>query len=139
MPGKHQPDYVYVRHVPLKRIHMFTAIQVGGLALLWIIKKTPPYSIAFPLMVAAIVFIRKSFDWFKVFTQRELSWLDDVMPEEHKKVEQKNGFEMAPDTIKLNAKGKKKKQSGEINISREIGKSNVWKTITKDEKIKDLK
>merc|ERR1712178_90735 len=39
MPGKHQPDYVYVRHVPLRRIHMFTAIQVGGLALLWIIKK----------------------------------------------------------------------------------------------------
>ena len=82
---------------------MFTAIQVGGLALLWIIKKTPPYSIAFPLMVAAIVFIRKSFDWFKVFTQRELSWLDDVMPEEHKKVEQEippPSFEMATDTRK---------------------------------------
>ena len=76
---------------------MFTAIQVGGLALLWIIKKTPPYSIAFPLMVAAIVFIRKSFDWFNVFTQRELSWLDDVMPEEHKKDAhdvEKNGVEM---------------------------------------------
>lgn len=137
MPGKHQPDYVYVRHVPAKRIHMFTAIQVGGLALLWIIKKTPPYSIAFPLMVAAIVFIRKSFDWFKVFTQRELSWLDDVMPEEHKKVEQENGFEMAKDTINLN--GKKKKSAGDINISREIGKSGTWKTITKDEKIKDFK
>ena len=53
-------------------------------------------------MVAAIVFIRKSFDWFKVFTQRELSWLDDVMPEEHKKDDmEKNGFEMAKDTEKL--------------------------------------
>lgn len=87
-------------------------------------------------MVAAIVFIRKSFDWFKVFTQRELSWLDDVMPEEHKKVEGENGFELASDTLKLN---KKKKQPGDINISREIGNSNVWKTITKNEKIKDLK
>jgi anion exchange protein len=137
MPGKHQPDYVYVRHVPLKRIHMFTAIQVGGLALLWIIKKTPPYSIAFPLMVAAIVVIRMSFDWFKVFTQRELSWLDDVMPEENKKVEVEQGFEMSKDTIDLS--GKKKKSAGEINISKQMNNSNMWKTINKNEKVKEMK
>merc|ERR1712048_185821 len=96
--------------------------------------------IAFPLMVAAIVFIRKSFDWFNVFTQRELSWLDDVMPEEHKKDAhdvEKNGVEMKK-AITAELK-KKKKSAGDINISREIGKSDVWKNITKDEKIKDLK
>ena len=28
MPSKHQPDYMYLRHVPLKKVHLFTAIQV---------------------------------------------------------------------------------------------------------------
>ena len=28
MPPKHQPDHVYLRHVPLKKVHLFTIIQV---------------------------------------------------------------------------------------------------------------
>ena len=28
MPPKYQPDYIYLRHVPLRRVHLFTAIQV---------------------------------------------------------------------------------------------------------------
>ena len=55
-----------------------------GLALLWIIKKTKPYSITFPLMVGLIVLIRMSFSKFKIFTERELSWLDDCISEEEK-------------------------------------------------------
>ena len=36
-------------------------------------------------MVAAIVGIRKAMDYFpNIFTQRELSWLDDVIPDEQK-------------------------------------------------------
>ena len=31
MPPKYQPDYIYLRHVPLRRVHLFTAIQVQGL------------------------------------------------------------------------------------------------------------
>ena len=50
MPVKHQPDYLYLRHVPLKKVHLFTAIQAGSLAALWIIKSTPA-SLIFPLMV----------------------------------------------------------------------------------------
>ena len=50
MPSKHQPDYMYLRHVPLKKVHLFTAIQVGSLAALWIIKSTKA-SLIFPLMV----------------------------------------------------------------------------------------
>ena len=30
MPPKYQPDYIYLRHVPLRRVHLFTAIQVSG-------------------------------------------------------------------------------------------------------------
>ena len=37
------------------------------------------------LKVLALVFIRKLLDFF--FTKRELSWLDDVMPESKKKKE----------------------------------------------------
>ena len=28
MPVKYQPDHVYLRHVPLKKVHLFTIIQV---------------------------------------------------------------------------------------------------------------
>ena len=38
-------------------------------------------------MVVAIVGVRKVFDFLpQLFTQRELSWLDDVMPHDDKKV-----------------------------------------------------
>ena len=58
---------------------------LGGLALLWFIESNHHISICFPLMVAAIVGIRKAMDYFpNIFTQRELSWLDDVIPDEQK-------------------------------------------------------
>lgn len=30
MPAKYQPDHIYLRHVPLNKVHLFTIIQVGG-------------------------------------------------------------------------------------------------------------
>ena len=51
-------DYIYLRHVPVMKVHLFTFIQMCGLAVLWIIKSIKPVSIIFPLMVAAIVGIR---------------------------------------------------------------------------------
>jgi len=85
MPVKHQPDYLYLRHVPLKKVHLFTAIQAGSLAALWIIKSTPA-SLIFPLMVLALVGFRKAMDYFpSVFSQKELYWLDNLMPASTKK------------------------------------------------------
>jgi len=85
MPGKHQPDYIYLRHVPLKKVHLFTMIQAFALAALWIIKSTPA-SLIFPLMVLALVGFRKVMDFFpSVFSQKELFWLDNLMPESKKK------------------------------------------------------
>ena len=52
MPAKYQPDYEYLRHVPIKRVHIFTFIQVICLVLLWVIKMVKKISIAFPLMVS---------------------------------------------------------------------------------------
>lgn len=50
MPAKHQPDLIYLRHVPQRRIHLFTFIQALCLALLWILKSTVA-AIVFPVMV----------------------------------------------------------------------------------------
>ncbi|NXA54531.1 S4A4 protein, partial [Nothocercus julius] len=50
MPAKHQPDLIYLRHVPLRRVHLFTFIQVLCLAMLWVLKSTIA-AIIFPLMV----------------------------------------------------------------------------------------
>uniref|UniRef100_A0A8B9ICS6 Anion exchange protein n=1 Tax=Anser brachyrhynchus TaxID=132585 RepID=A0A8B9ICS6_9AVES len=82
MPAKHQPDFIYLRHVPLRKVHLFTVIQLSCLVLLWIIKVSRA-AIVFPMMVLALVFVRKLMDFF--FTKRELSWLDDLMPESKKK------------------------------------------------------
>ncbi|XP_056435312.1 sodium-driven chloride bicarbonate exchanger-like isoform X1 [Gadus chalcogrammus] len=83
MPAKHQPDLIYLRHVPLRKVHLFTVIQLSCLLLLWTIK-TSKAAIVFPMMVLALVFIRKLMDCF--FTKREMSWLDDLMPENKKKI-----------------------------------------------------
>ncbi|NXL49720.1 S4A4 protein, partial [Podilymbus podiceps] len=50
MPAKHQPDLAYLRHVPLRRVHLFTIIQLLCLALLWVLKSTVA-AIIFPVMV----------------------------------------------------------------------------------------
>uniref|UniRef100_A0A8C0XRP6 Anion exchange protein n=1 Tax=Castor canadensis TaxID=51338 RepID=A0A8C0XRP6_CASCN len=84
MPAKHQPDLIYLRYVPLWKVHIFTVIQLTCLVLLWVIKASPA-AVVFPMMVLALVFVRKLMDL--CFTKRELSWLDDLMPESKKKKE----------------------------------------------------
>ncbi|XP_032390710.1 sodium-driven chloride bicarbonate exchanger isoform X3 [Etheostoma spectabile] len=84
MPSKHQPDLIYLRYVPLWKVHIFTLVQLTCLVLLWVIKASSA-AVVFPMMVLALVFIRKLLDFF--FTKRELSWLDDLIPESKKKKE----------------------------------------------------
>ncbi|XP_029025237.1 electrogenic sodium bicarbonate cotransporter 1-like isoform X1 [Betta splendens] len=82
MPAKHQPDLIYLRHVPQRRIHLFTFIQALCLALLWVLKSTVA-AIIFPVMILALVAVRKAMDY--VFSQHDLGYLDDVIPEKDKK------------------------------------------------------
>ncbi|XP_063776175.1 electrogenic sodium bicarbonate cotransporter 1 isoform X3 [Pseudophryne corroboree] len=82
MPAKHQPDFIYLRHVPLRRVHLFTSIQIVCLALLWILKSTVA-AIIFPVMILALVAVRKAMDY--LFSQHDLGFLDDVIPEKDKK------------------------------------------------------
>ncbi|KMY88741.1 sodium-driven chloride bicarbonate exchanger isoform X19 [Drosophila simulans] len=79
MPAKYQPDYMFLRQVPIKRVHLFTMIQLACLIILWLIKSFSQTSILFPLMLVVMIGIRKALDL--VFTRRELKILDDIMPE----------------------------------------------------------
>ena len=79
IPKKYQPDYVYLKYVPLSRVHLFTFVQLGSLVTLWTIKNHPTTSIAFPIMLIFICAIRKIMEC--IFTKRELRLLDDLLPE----------------------------------------------------------
>ena len=54
MPMKYQPDTIYIRHVPVKTIHKFTAWQVACFISLWVIKSIKKTSILFPVMVSCV-------------------------------------------------------------------------------------
>uniref|UniRef100_A0A8C7L6V0 Anion exchange protein n=1 Tax=Oncorhynchus kisutch TaxID=8019 RepID=A0A8C7L6V0_ONCKI len=53
MPAKHQPDFSFLRHVPLRRVHLFTLVQIICLAVLWTLKSTVA-AIIFPVMVITL-------------------------------------------------------------------------------------
>ncbi|KRY20840.1 Electrogenic sodium bicarbonate cotransporter 1 [Trichinella patagoniensis] len=79
MPTKHQPDYPWLRMVPLRRIHLFTAIQVVSFVLLAIVEEMKLISMVFPMMLVVLICIRKFFlGW--LFTDKELKYLDDELP-----------------------------------------------------------
>ncbi|XP_028256207.1 sodium bicarbonate cotransporter 3-like isoform X3 [Parambassis ranga] len=152
MPAKHQPDLIYLRYVPLWKVHVFTLVQFSCLVLLWVIKASSA-AVVFPMMVLALVFVRKLLDLF--FTKRELSWLDDLMPESKKKKEddkKKEAQEMLEEEsrlqeeeevgLKVNFEGSNllnipvKSVSGSsdcdplvVNISDEMAKTAVWKAV----------
>ncbi|TRY86238.1 hypothetical protein DNTS_026411, partial [Danionella cerebrum] len=82
MPAKHQPDFVFLRHVPLRRVHLFTLVQMLCLGLLWVLKSTGA-AIVFPVMILGLMLVRKILDF--IFSQHDLAWLDDILPEKEKK------------------------------------------------------
>uniref|UniRef100_A0A673KVL2 Electrogenic sodium bicarbonate cotransporter 4-like n=1 Tax=Sinocyclocheilus rhinocerous TaxID=307959 RepID=A0A673KVL2_9TELE len=82
MPAKHQPDFVFLRHVPLRRVHLFTLVQITCLAVLWILKSTVA-AIIFPVMILGLMVVRKTLDL--IFSQHDLAWLDDILPDKDKK------------------------------------------------------
>ncbi|XP_069022606.1 electrogenic sodium bicarbonate cotransporter 4 [Embiotoca jacksoni] len=82
MPSKHQPDFSFLRHVPLRRVHLFTLVQIICLAVLWILKSTF-LAIIFPVMILGLLLVRKLLDL--VFSQHDLAWLDDILPDKDKK------------------------------------------------------
>lgn len=74
------PDTHYVKIVPHKKIHVFTAIQAAALAALWALK-TSAIGILFPVLIALLVPLRLLLKRF--YTPEELAVLDaDEEPDE---------------------------------------------------------
>ncbi|KAM6995454.1 sodium bicarbonate cotransporter 3-like isoform 1-T2 [Tautogolabrus adspersus] len=145
MPAKHQPDLIYLRYVPLWKVHIFTVVQMTCLIILWTIKASSA-AVVFPMMVLALVFIRKLLDFF--FTKRELSWLDDLIPESKKKKEDDKKKKEKEDARRMLEEGevdppydggniinfpiknlKGRADPSEVNISDEMAKSGIWKSV----------
>ncbi|XP_039096073.1 electrogenic sodium bicarbonate cotransporter 4 [Hyaena hyaena] len=82
MPAKHQPDHAFLRHVPLRRIHLFTLVQILCLVVLWILKSTMA-AIIFPVMILGLIIVRRLLDL--IFSQHDLAWIDNILPEKEKK------------------------------------------------------
>ncbi|XP_058510567.1 sodium-driven chloride bicarbonate exchanger-like isoform X3 [Solea solea] len=143
MPAKHQPDFIYLRHVPLRKVHLFTIVQLSCLVLLWVIK-TSKAAIVFPMMVLALVFIRKLLDL--IFSKRELSWLDDLIPEWKKKkledAEQEEEHSIIVEEegiVQVPLEGHYKSDPSTVNITDEMSKGsfgNVWKGVSPTESTK---
>uniref|UniRef100_A0A672FZ13 Anion exchange protein n=1 Tax=Salarias fasciatus TaxID=181472 RepID=A0A672FZ13_SALFA len=126
MPAKHQPDLIYLRYVPLWKVHIFTLVQLTCLVLLWIIKASAA-AVVFPMMVLALVFVRKLLDL--IFTKRELSWLDDLMPESKKKKEDDNKIKAREKLVKEIIQFLHFSDPLVVNISDEMAKTAVWKAV----------
>jgi len=135
MPNKYQPDYMYLRNVRTKRVHFFTFFQVICLAALWVIKSFNETSILFPIMILALVGVRKMLEL--IFSKHELSELDDIMPEFHKKEEAEKLVSDVKEDGKPEEKDAKsdetdsfiKNKQRDINITDEICKTSNWKRL----------
>merc|ERR1719369_1248466 len=81
---------MFLRQVPLKRVHLYTAVQFACLVALWVLKSFQQTSMLFPIMLVVMIGIRKLLDY--VFTKEELKVLDDMLPEFTRK-KQKEDFD----------------------------------------------
>uniref|UniRef100_A0A8C1LZA6 Anion exchange protein n=1 Tax=Cyprinus carpio TaxID=7962 RepID=A0A8C1LZA6_CYPCA len=103
------------------------------------------FSILLCAFVLALVFIRKLLDF--VFSKRDLSWLDDLMPESKKKKmedaqQEENQCVLMEDEgiVQVPLEGHFKDDPSTVNISDEMTKSsfgNIWKGLNTDGTNKD--
>uniref|UniRef100_A0A3B3TJX0 Anion exchange protein n=1 Tax=Poecilia latipinna TaxID=48699 RepID=A0A3B3TJX0_9TELE len=117
MPPKHQPDFSFLRHVPLRRVHLFTLVQILCLAVLWILKSTF-LAIIFPVMILGLMVVRKLLDL--MFSQHDLAWLDDILPDKDKKKKEDD------------KKKKKEKKSVEPESDEEVRKRSRYGSVFSD-------
>nr|ACR56333.1 anion exchanger 1 variant 2 [Anopheles gambiae] len=136
MPAKYQPDYMFLRQVPIRRVHLFTMIQLACFAVLWLIKSLSITSILFPLMLVVMIGVRKSLDY--IFTKRELKILDDIMPEMTKRARADDLHQLedgedsgrhSADNLQLPLENGTVNEKGKINISEEVNRTTIWKQV----------
>merc|ERR1711939_495898 len=74
------PQYPYLQKVSVKRVHIFTALQAIGLAILYALKSIKEVAVVFPFFIAFLAIIRPYFR--KIFAAKELQALDGDEDEE---------------------------------------------------------
>ena len=75
------PATHYIRRVPNWKVHVFTAIQLACLLVLWLVKESKTIGILFPLFIGLLVPLRFSLKHF--FREQHLAALDaDEIPEQ---------------------------------------------------------
>uniref|UniRef100_A0A8C7TQE0 Anion exchange protein n=1 Tax=Oncorhynchus mykiss TaxID=8022 RepID=A0A8C7TQE0_ONCMY len=117
MPSKYQPDFPFLRHVPLRRVHLFTLVQIICLAVLWVLKSTV-LAILFPVMILGLLVVRKMLDM--VFSQHDLAWIDDILPGKDKKKEKKKKGDKDDTKKKDKKKGRSDDSEDEVRHVRQI-------------------
>ncbi|CAJ1388130.1 unnamed protein product [Effrenium voratum] len=90
------PQYNYIQKLPIKRVHLYTFVQVICLAILYGLKAIKETSVVFPFFMASLAIIRKAMVY--MFTAEELQLLDSAAEEEEDEVL------AAPDLLNLDAK-----------------------------------
>jgi len=70
IPVQSHPTTEYVRRVKTWKMHLYTLIQIGCLALLWAVKSIKQISLAFPFFLLLLVPIRLQLERF--YTDSEL-------------------------------------------------------------------
>merc|ERR1711988_1215557 len=74
------PQYPYLHKVSVKRVHIFTALQAVGLAVLYTLKSIKEAAVVFPFFIAFLAIVRLCFG--RLFTSKELQALDGDEEEE---------------------------------------------------------
>uniref|UniRef100_A0A8C1VRJ0 Anion exchange protein n=1 Tax=Cyprinus carpio TaxID=7962 RepID=A0A8C1VRJ0_CYPCA len=74
IPKKYHPNEPYATKVSTSRMHVFTAIQIVCLAVLWMVKSSP-VSLALPFVLILTIPLRM-FMTGRLFTEQEIKYLD---------------------------------------------------------------
>uniref|UniRef100_A0A672PNU9 Bicarbonate transporter-like transmembrane domain-containing protein n=1 Tax=Sinocyclocheilus grahami TaxID=75366 RepID=A0A672PNU9_SINGR len=76
IPKKYHPNEPYATKVSTSRMHVFTAIQIVCLAILWMVKSSP-VSLALPFVLIITIPLRMSMTG-RLFTEQEIKYVRDI-------------------------------------------------------------
>ncbi|VDK42559.1 unnamed protein product [Anisakis simplex] len=95
IPSKYFPDTSYTQMVGVSRMHLYTAIQVGCLIIVYTVKYFKQTALAFPFVLMLFILFRQCV-LTKTFTEVELKALDgEEEPEDDEWIE-KDFYDTAP-------------------------------------------
>ncbi len=155
IPNKYKPDYAYLRRVPNIRIHVYTIIQAALLLILCVAQAIPWLRVTFPAIIVGLMIVRWLLGF--CFARNDLEVLDDSLPENlyckkcTKKSSEKNLEEGSSNSDEVDcvvceepsatndilspsriSQRTERHSASEFNITQEVDKCDIWKTVVKD-------